>query len=133
MVEKCFNVAVKENRINCVKALLACPMPPCDTSITKGYKTAIRTHRTAIIDMILTAAETQHLPCLNKAISKENSRRKSLKLVGVKSCDNFSHPCHVTKNQDALAQHGFFKKKPDMSRSCNNLVLPPLLSRQTSV
>ena len=133
MVEKCFDTAVKEGRVDCVKVLLACPMPPCDTSITKGYKTAIRTHQTTIINMIHTAAETQNLPCLNKAISKEIGRRKSLKLVGVKSCDNFSHPCHTTKNQEALAQHGLFKKKPDMSRSCNNLVLPPLLSQQTSL
>jgi hypothetical protein len=133
MVQICFDTAVKENRINCVQALLACPMPPCDTSITKGYKTAIRTQQTAIINMILSAAETQHLPCLNKAISKEASRRKLPKLVGVKSCDNFIHPCCATRNQEALAQHGLFKKKPDMSRSYNSLVLPPLLSRQTSL
>lgn len=131
MVEKCFHVAIKEGRIHCAQALLACPTPPSDTSITKGYKTAIRTHQTAMINSILKITETRHLPCLNKAIAQEANRRKPPTLVRVRSHDHSNHSCYARKNQKALEQHGLFKKEPDMSRSCNNLTLQPLLSQQT--
>ena len=133
MVERCCNLAAKTGRVNCLKALLSCPMPPCDTSITKAYKIAIQTQHIALIHVILSVAETQHLPCLNQAIAQERRRKKLPLLVGVKSCDNFLSSDRLTKNQEALAQHGLFKKKSKTAHSYNNLALPPLSPSQTCV
>ncbi|MDF1684429.1 MAG: hypothetical protein P1U36_07190 [Legionellaceae bacterium] len=129
VVEKCFNLAVDEGRINCVKALLACPLPPCDAVIAKGYRKAIKTHQTNIIYTLMETATSGHHPCLNKAIKQEKNIKKLPRIKGTKSCSSFIHPCSPTSEHEALAQHGLFKYKIDASRSCSNLVLPPVSSR----
>jgi|GEM_PF-2299606 len=138
MVEKSFHLAVEEGRTDCVKALLLCPLPPCDAVITQGYRKARKTHQTNIIQILTEAASSGHHPCLNKAIKQEKNVKKLPRLKGIKSCDpciNPGSPSHTEKNHEALRHHGLFKVKKmiDTSRSCNNLVLPPVPSRQTSM
>ena len=141
VVEQSFGLAVKEGHANCIRALLLCPTPPCDTTITKGYKKALHTHQTAIIRLILEAAETRELPCLHKAIHHEARHKKREqfgspklpKVSHIQSYDSFISATHSPTRRAALQQHGFFQQDPEASRLNTSLVLPPLLLRQTSV
>lgn len=121
IVEKLFKFSIEEGHVNCVKTLLACPIPPCDTKITQGYRTALKTHQIRIINLILETAKSRHLPCLNKAIDQTAAPKNLPKVSDAKH------------QQNALAQHGLFRQNAHMSHSHNDLALPPLLLRQTSL
>ncbi|NCT56753.1 MAG: hypothetical protein GW760_03440 [Legionella sp.] len=135
MIETCFKRAVEAGHVDCVKALLACPRPPCDAVMTKGYKIAQKNQQTSIMHALAEAAATGHHPCLNKAIQQTKNLKKIPRLKGTKSCDPLPSPGYTAKQHEALKQHGLFraKKTIDVSRSCDNLTLPPIVSRQTSV
>ncbi|MDF1826736.1 MAG: hypothetical protein P1U39_00430 [Legionellaceae bacterium] len=137
IIEACFKRAIEADHVDCVQALLACPMPPCDAVITKGYKLARKNHQTRIMDTLIEVAATAHHPCLSKAIQHTKNSKKTSRIKPSQSCELLNAPSYPAKKNDALRQHGLFsvKKTIDASRSCDNLTLPPIptLSRQTSV
>lgn len=135
IIETCFIRAIEAGHIDCVKALLACPRPPCDTVITKGYKLALKKEQTSIILALIEEAATAQHPCLNKTIQQTKKLKKIPRIQ--KSTSRDPLPCgnYTARRHEALKQHGFFKVKKTIhtSHSCNHLMLPPVASRQTSL